>query len=93
MVLTTGAMAGTPEHLRTSERRRERSPSRYWGRSPPRWAGLRGRSERQRSELIVECTVERATPAENFLILTKMNYYDWAALIRVMLQATACGSR
>jgi hypothetical protein len=30
---------------------------------------------------------ERVAPAGNFLMLTKTNYYDWAALMRVMLQA------
>jgi hypothetical protein len=32
--------------------------------------------------------VERIPPAAgNFPVLTKTNYYDWAALMRVMLQA------
>jgi hypothetical protein len=52
-----------------------------------RWAGRRGRSERRRSEVIIERIVERATPAGNFPVLTKPNYYDWSALNRVMLQA------
>jgi hypothetical protein len=32
-------------------------------------------------------------PAGNFPVLTKMNYYDWAALMLMMLQARACGTR
>jgi hypothetical protein len=55
------------------------------GRSPPRWARRRGRSERGRGEVVVEKQVVEA--AGNFPILTKTNYYDWAALVRVMLQA------
>jgi hypothetical protein len=44
------------------------------------------------SEIIVEQVVERVTservvPAGNFPVLTKTNYYDWATLMRVMLQA------
>jgi hypothetical protein len=70
----------------TPERRRQRSPSRPRGRSPPRWAGQRGRSERQ-PEVIVERIVERAAPVGNFPVLTKTNYYDWAALMRMMLEA------
>jgi hypothetical protein len=30
---------------------------------------------------------ERVAPAGNFPVLTNTNYYDWAALMRVMLQA------
>jgi hypothetical protein len=69
-----------PKRSRTPERRRGRSPSGSCsrGRSPPRWAGRRGRNER---------VVERVAPAGNFLVLSKTNYYDWAALMRVMLQA------
>jgi hypothetical protein len=70
----------------TPERRRQRSPSRPRGWSPPRWAGWRGRSERQ-PEVVVERIIERAAPVGNFPVLTKTNYYDWAALMRVMLQA------
>jgi hypothetical protein len=70
----------------TPERRRQRSPSRPRGRSPPRWEGWRSRSERQ-PEVIVERIVEWAAPVRNFLVLMKTNYYDWAALMRVMLYA------
>jgi uncharacterized membrane protein YgcG len=36
----------------------------------------------------VECVAsERVAPARNFPVLTKTNYYDWAALMCVMLQA------
>jgi hypothetical protein len=66
------------------ERRRERSPSRPRGRSPPQWVGRRGRSERQ-PEVVVERIVERAAPAGNFPVLMKTNYYEWAALMRLML--------
>ncbi|KAG8070343.1 hypothetical protein GUJ93_ZPchr0006g45518 [Zizania palustris] len=37
--------------------------------------------------MIIERVVDRSTPAGNFPILTKSNYHDWAALMRVMLQA------
>jgi hypothetical protein len=37
--------------------------------------------------VIVKHVVERATSARNFLVLMKMNYYDWAMLMWVMLQA------
>jgi hypothetical protein len=37
--------------------------------------------------VIVKRVVERATSARNFLVLMKMNYYDWAMLMWVMLQA------
>jgi hypothetical protein len=37
--------------------------------------------------VIVKHVVERATSARNFLVLMKMNYYDWATLMWVMLQA------
>jgi hypothetical protein len=70
----------------TPERRRERSLSRPRGRSPPRWAGRCGRSEQQ-PEVVVERIVEWAAPAGNFLVLTKRNYYEWAALMCLMLQA------
>jgi hypothetical protein len=74
-----------PERSRAPEHRRGRSPpgSRSRGRSPPRWAGRRGRNER----VVVERVVERVAPAGNFPVLSKTNYYDWAALMRVMLQA------
>jgi hypothetical protein len=44
------------------------------------------------SEIVVEWVVERVAservaPLGNFPVLTKTNYYDWAALMRVMLQA------
>jgi hypothetical protein len=35
----------------------------------------------------MECVVERAAPVSNFPILSKTNYADWAAVMRVMLQA------
>jgi hypothetical protein len=59
------------------------------GRSPPRWARRRGRSERGRGEVVIERVVEKQViaVADNFPILMKTNYYDWAALMRVMLQA------
>jgi hypothetical protein len=59
------------------------------GRSPPRWARRRGRSERSRGEVIVERVTEKqvVAAAGNFPILTKTSYYDWAALMRMMLQA------
>jgi hypothetical protein len=47
----------------------------------------RGWSERHTSEIIIERVVERVAPAGNFPVLTKTNYYDWAALMRIMLQA------
>jgi hypothetical protein len=84
-------MVDTPAaHSRTPESRRSRS--RPLSRSPPRWAKRRGRTERRTSEIIVERVVERVAsehvaPARNFPVLTKTNYYDWAALMRVMLQA------
>jgi hypothetical protein len=84
-------MADTPTaHSRTPESRRSRS--RPLSRSPPRWAKHRGRSERRTSEIVVERVMERVAservaPAENFPVLMKTNYYDWAALMRVMLQA------
>jgi hypothetical protein len=84
MVDTPAAHSWTPES--------RRSRSRPLSRSPPRWAERRGRSERRTSEIIVERVVERVAservaPAGNFLVLTKTNYSDWAALMRVMLQA------
>jgi hypothetical protein len=90
-------MAETPAvHSRTLESRRSRS--RPLSRSPPRWVERRSRSERRTSEIVVERVVERVTsehvaPAGNFSVLTKTNYYDWAALIRIMLQQGACGTR
>jgi hypothetical protein len=83
-------MADTPTaHSRTPESRRSRS--RPLSRSPPRWAERRSRTERRTSEIVVERVVERVTservaPPRNFPVLTKTNYYDWAALMRVMLQ-------
>jgi hypothetical protein len=58
-------------------------------RSPLRWARWCGRSERGRGEVIVERIIEKqvVVAAGNFPILTKTNYYDWAALMHVMLQA------
>jgi cyclopropane fatty-acyl-phospholipid synthase-like methyltransferase len=84
-------MADTPvAHSLTPESRHSRS--RPLSRSPPRWAERRGRSERRTSEIVVERVVERVTSerivsAGNFPVLTKTNYYDWATLMRVMLQA------
>jgi hypothetical protein len=84
-------MADTPAaHSRTPESRLSRS--RPLSRSLPRWAERHGRSERHTSEIVVERVVERVAsehvaPVENFPVLTKTNYYDWAALMRVMLQA------
>jgi hypothetical protein len=84
-------MLDTPTaHSRTLESRRSRSHP--LSRSLPRWAERRGRSERRTSEIVVERVVkrvasERVAPARNFPVLTKTNYYDWAALMRVMLQA------
>jgi hypothetical protein len=84
-------MTNTPAaHSRTHESRRSRS--RPLSRSPPRWAKRRGRSERRTSEIVVERVVERVVlervaPTGNFPVLTKTNYYDWAALMHVMLQA------
>jgi hypothetical protein len=80
-------MADTPAaHSRTPESMRSRS--RPLSRSPPRWAERRGRSERRTSQIVVERVAsERVAPAGNFPVLTKTNYYDWAALMRVMLQA------
>ena len=66
---------------------RSRSPGRRRAWSPPRWAGRRGRTERGRNEVVVERIVERVAPAGNYPVLTKANYHDWAALMRVMLQA------
>ena len=84
-------MAGTPAaHSWTPESRR--SHSRPLTRSPPWWAERRGRTERRMSEIVVEWVVERVAsehvaPTGNFPVLTKTNYYDWAALMHVMLQA------
>jgi hypothetical protein len=86
--METRAMAGTlVEHSCTPKRWRERSPLRPRRCSPPRWAERCRRSERRRSEVIVERIVERAVLAGNFPVLTKTKYYDWAALMPVMLQA------
>jgi hypothetical protein len=38
--------------------------------------GQRGRTERQRFEVIVERIVERVASMGNFPVLTKTNYYD-----------------
>jgi hypothetical protein len=79
-------MADTPAaHSRTPESRRSRS--RPLSRSPPRWAERHDRTERRTSEIVVERVMERVVPAGNFPVLTKTNYYDWATLMRVMLQA------
>jgi uncharacterized membrane protein YgcG len=79
-------MAGTPvAHSRTPEPRRSRSCP--LSRSSARWVECHGRSGCHTSEIIVERVVERVAPAGNFPVLTKTNYYDWAALMRVMLQA------
>jgi hypothetical protein len=37
--------------------------------------------------VVEHVVVERAAPSGNYPILTKTNYHDWAALMRVMLQA------
>jgi hypothetical protein len=82
-------MADTPAaHSRTPESRL--SHSRPLSRSPPRWAERRGQTEHRTSEIVVErvverVTSERVTPAGNFPVSTKTNYYDWSALMRVML--------
>jgi hypothetical protein len=79
-------MAGTPTvHSWTPKPRRSRS--RPLSPSPPRWAERHCRSGRRMSEIIIEQVVERVTPTGNFPVLTKTNYYDWAALIHVMVQA------
>jgi hypothetical protein len=84
-------MADTPAaHSRTPESRRSRSCP--LTRPPPWWAERRGRTECRTYEIVVEWVMERdvserVAPAENFPVLTKTNYYDWAALMRVMLQA------
>jgi hypothetical protein len=79
-------MADTPAaHSWTPESRRSRS--RPLSRSPPRWTEHHGRSGHRTSEIVVERVVERVAPAGNFPVLTKTNYYDWAALMRIMLQA------
>jgi hypothetical protein len=66
---------------------RSLSPIRH-GRSPPRWARWRG-SEHGHGEVIVERVVEKqvVAVAGKFPILTKTNYYNWAALMHMMLQA------
>jgi hypothetical protein len=73
------------QHSRTLERSHGRSSSSLCGRSPPRWAGRRSRSERCRQEVIIERIIERAVSAWNFLVLSKTNYYDWVAIMHVML--------
>jgi hypothetical protein len=84
-------MADTPAaHSRTPESRCSRSHP--LSRSPPRWVERRGWTERRTSEIVVErvverVTLERVTSAGNFPVLTKTNYYDWATLMRIMLQA------
>jgi hypothetical protein len=84
-------MAGTPAaHSQTPEPRRSRS--RPLSRSPPQWVERHGRSGRHTSEIVIERVVECVAsecvaPAGNFPVLTKTNYYDWAALMHVMLQA------
>jgi hypothetical protein len=84
-------MADTPAaHSRTPKSRRSHSCP--LSRSLPRWAECHGRSERRTSEIVVERVVERVAsehvaPAGNFPVLTKNNYYGWATLMRVMLQA------
>jgi hypothetical protein len=59
------------------------------GRSPPRWAQQRGRSERGHGEVIVSASSRSKSLwwLATFPILTNTNYYDWAALMCVMLQA------
>jgi hypothetical protein len=70
-------MVGTQqEHSHTLERRCNRSPSHPRGWSLPCWAGRHGRSERLRSDIVVERIVERVALSGKFLVLTKMNYYD-----------------
>jgi hypothetical protein len=82
-------MAETPAaHSQTPESRRSRS--RPLSRSPPRWAERRGRTERCTSKIVVERVMEHVAsehvaPAGNFPVLIKTNYYDWVALMRVML--------
>jgi hypothetical protein len=84
-------MADTPAvHSWTPESRHSRSCP--LSRSPPRWAEHRGQTERRTSKIVVEWVMERVAServalAGNFSVLTKTNYYDWAALMHVMLQA------
>jgi hypothetical protein len=50
---------------------------------------IRGRSLPRRARtghVVVERVVDRAAPASNFPILSKTNYADWTAVMRVMLQ-------
>jgi hypothetical protein len=82
-------MADTPAaHSLTPKFRRSRS--RPLSRSPPRRAERRGWTERRTFEIVIErvmerVALERVAPVGNFPVLTKTNYYDWAALMRVML--------
>jgi hypothetical protein len=64
---------------------RQHSP---WHRSPSRTTGRRERSLRHHDEIDVERerVIEQATMVTNFPVLTKVNYPDWSALMRVMLQ-------
>jgi hypothetical protein len=57
--------------------------------------GCDGRSDCSRGEVITEHVVEKqvVAAAGNFPILRKTNYYDWAALMHMMLQARAFGMR
>jgi hypothetical protein len=56
------------------------------GRLPPsRWGTRRNRGGRY--ERVVEQVVERMAPLGNYPMLAKTNYFDWAALMKVMLQA------
>jgi hypothetical protein len=86
-------MVGSPDHSCTPERTRERSLLRSRRCSPPQWMGQCSRSECRKSEVAIERIVEQDTPVGNFLVLTKINYYDWAALMHVMSRQGACGLR
>jgi hypothetical protein len=39
------------------------------------------------AEVIIEWVIKRVVPTRNFPTFTKTNYFEWAALMRVMLQA------
>jgi hypothetical protein len=80
-------VSASQDRLITPERRGNISLSRPQGRSPPQWVGRRGRTKRQRSEVIVEQIVERAASTGNFPVMMKLNYYNWVDLMHVMLQA------